>query len=289
MAFTYSFVDNEIYGTDDINDIAKCLTGAGVAPFVAKESYSTSDLNDLTAEMISAGVSLDGCICTPENAGTTEMTVTVGQGIVFFNSGVRLIVDADGYVVPVTPNTAGFVYACFSPTLQKADIVFGTELPSDGEYVVLAEIRADGALTDKRVFARSKIATMGRNVAEKLQFVTTERTLLETDGSNCTYIVASIPDVNLSFFNYAMLVSGEFSESTDTPLPRTCFYDLNENRALFSIYDSYYVRNGNVFHSYLGAIYKLCVIDDKLCIVAICNKGQEKNIIDCSGISAIFM
>ena len=153
----------------------------------------------------------------------------------------------------------------------------------------MAELAENGALTDKRAFARSKVATMGRNIATKLQFVATEKTLLETDGFNCTYVVANVPDVNLENFNYAMLVFGEFSVSTSIPPPRTCFYDLNKNRALFSIYDSYYVRNGGVFNSYLSVIYKLCVIDDKLCIVATCTQSEEKNIIDCSEISAIFM
>lgn len=289
MAFTYSFVDNEIYGTDDINDITRSLTGAGVAPFVSKDSYSVTDLNALTAEVVTSGVSLDGCKCTAENPGTAEMTIMVGQGIIFFESGVRLTVDSDGYIFSVTPNTAGYVFAYFSPTLQKANIIFDTELPSNGEYVLLAELAENGALTDKRAFARSKVATMGRNIATKLQFVATEKTLLETDGFNCTYVVANVPDVNLENFNYAMLVFGEFSVSTSIPPPRTCFYDLNKNRALFSIYDSYYVRNGGVFNSYLSVIYKLCVIDDKLCIVATCTQSEEKNIIDCSEISAIFM
>ena len=35
MGIKYSFVDSELYGTDDINDIARCLTGAGVMPFLS--------------------------------------------------------------------------------------------------------------------------------------------------------------------------------------------------------------------------------------------------------------
>ncbi len=165
MGIKYSFVDNEIYGTEDINEIAQCLTGAGVMPFLTKESYSTSDLNSVAAALVSDGASLDGCKCTVKNAGTADMSIKVAQGIIFFESGVRLIIDSAGYSVEVLPNTAGYVLAHYSPSLQRADIVFAEELPADGEYVELAQLDEYGSCEDLRVFARSKVATMGSSVA----------------------------------------------------------------------------------------------------------------------------
>ena len=40
MGFKYSFIDSEVYGTEDVNAITSNLVGAGVAPFLSKESYS---------------------------------------------------------------------------------------------------------------------------------------------------------------------------------------------------------------------------------------------------------
>ena len=40
MAFLYSFSDDILYGTDDINSITARLMGAGVSPFDKKESYT---------------------------------------------------------------------------------------------------------------------------------------------------------------------------------------------------------------------------------------------------------
>ncbi len=168
MGIKYSFVDNRVYGTEDVNEIAQCLTGAGVMPFLSKDSYSASDLNSLTAALSTSGASLDGCSCSAQNVGSAEMCINVAQGIIFFESGVRLIVDAAGYSAAVEPNTPGYIYAHYSPSLQRADIVFGEQLPTDGECVELAQISENGSVKDLRVFARSKVGTMGGNALQQI-------------------------------------------------------------------------------------------------------------------------
>ncbi len=208
MAIKYSFVDGELYGTEDINDIARNLVGAGVMPFLAKDSYNVSDLNLLTEALVESGTSLEGCKCTAQNAGAENMYISVGQGIVFFESGVRLTVDEAGYVVEAVPNIHGYIFAHYSPSLQKADIVFAADLPTDGESVVLAEVLADGGLGDKRTFARSKIATIGKNVMLNQSFEKVVPELLEiNDVGHYIYILAKTPVVDLSKFNYALVYS----------------------------------------------------------------------------------
>ena len=183
MAITYSFADNIVYGTEDVNDITKSLVGAGVAPFVSKSSYKVSDLNAMTSALVGAGVQLDGCKCTLLNVGTQNMAVFVSQGIVFFENGVRLAVDSDGYTLAVSPNTAGTIYACFNQALQTADIMFADSLPNSGDFVQLAEISVEGELIDKRTFARSKIATLGRNLTFDGKLTDRERYLYEEDST----------------------------------------------------------------------------------------------------------
>ena len=160
MGLHYSFVDDESYGTEDINNITGELTGAGIAPFPTKDSYSTSDLNGLTSALVGSGTSLDGCKCT---YSAESGTVTVAQGIIFFGNGTRLRVDADGYSVGVTDGAAGYVYAVCNTAVQTAEIKFAAALPISGDYVALCELTADGNIYDKRVFARSKVATFGTN------------------------------------------------------------------------------------------------------------------------------
>ncbi len=210
MAITYSFADNTAYGTEDINDITKSLVGAGVAPFVSKESYNVSDLNALTSALVSSGVQLEGCKCTVQNVGTQDMTVFVSQGIVFFESGVRLTVDRDGYTLVVSANTAGVVYAYYNQALQTADIMFAESLPENGEVVLLAEISVEGEICDKREFAQSKIATLGKNLTYEAKL--TERPQYLYEGNSSTgkarYAINEAK-VDLSKFRYVLIISTE--------------------------------------------------------------------------------
>ncbi|MBQ9757171.1 MAG: hypothetical protein IJW15_01980 [Clostridia bacterium] len=251
MGIKYSFIDNMVYGPEDINDITKSLTGAGIAPFASKDSYDASDLNGLTSALVEAGASLDGCECCVENAGTAEMTVAVSQGIVFFESGVRLTVDEDGYTIPVTPNTAGYVYAHYSPSLQKADIVFGTELPTDGEYVVLARLEEDGSLKDKRAFARSRIATFGSNAVHSISedrvtvynsydvapsYSATEKIVGEIDLSG----------IDITKFNYLIYRYPYGGTGSTAPTYQEKYFNfINSER------ESFYIKGSLYYHSAL--------------------------------------
>lgn len=58
-----------------------------------------------------------------------------------------------------------------------------------------------------------------------------EKTLLYTNGDTKAYAVASVAGVDLNKFNYAFI--GDIS-SVSTSL-FGCFYDLKENKALFSL------------------------------------------------------
>lgn len=279
MGIKYSFIDSTVYGPEDINDITRDLTGAGIAPFVSKDSYNVSDLNVLTSALVESGVQLDGCRCTVYNPGAVDMTVTVAQGIIFFQSGVRLTVDEQGYTIAVTPNTAGYIYAHYSPSLQKADIVFGTDFPADGEYVVLAEVLADGSVADKRTYAKSKVATIGKNVSFKRNFVAMDKTLIREDDTRKYFAVARVPGVELSKFNYSLVLSDEISATTGVPYG--CFYDLNEDKGLFSLKGNYDPPStGNTFltGSNYSLWYRVEVFNNELCIVAMCsiiNEGEK--------------
>lgn len=198
MAITYSFADNVSYGTEDVNNITARLVGAGIAPFAAKNSYSPSDLNALTAAVTSSGVSPNCCRCT--KSGTA---VSVAQGIIYFENGVTMEVDSEGFTVTVPQNTAGYVYAYYNDSLQTADIVFTAELPQTGYYVLLAEISAAGALTDRRTPARSKVATFGTNAAYEFT-PTADETVLDLDTTKFTYLILTGNYAASGYFNYGV-------------------------------------------------------------------------------------
>ena len=268
MAIKYSFVDGAVYGTEDINDIARNIVGAGVMPFLSKGSYKVSDLNAMTSALTEAGASLDGCKCTVQNAGTAQMYVSVGQGIVFFESGVSLTVDENGYSVEVVPNTNGYIFAHYSPSLQKADIEFAATLPTSGEIVTLAEVLEDGSLKDKREFARSRVATLGTNATKVISqdritvydkydnapdYSDTEKILAEMDLSGI-----DITKFNFLIYQYPCTTGG----STD---PEICekYFDLkNSTRAKFYVTGSLHYWQAK-FDIVLEANRMVMVVDSK--------------------------
>ncbi len=264
MAINYSFIDSALYGTEDINSIAQNLTGAGVMPFLAKDSYNVSDLNVLTSALVGSGVQLDGCVCSVENAGTAEMIVRVEKGIVFFESGVSLTVDDEGYTIAITPNKAGYVYAYYSPSLQKADIVFEEELPTDGEYVLLAEILENGTLTDKRSFARSKVATMGSNA--ELSIDESRITVYETYAkapaySNTEKIIAEIDlsGIDIKKFNYLIYRYTYTGAGSTAPTYQEKYFNF-----IKSARDSFYIKGSLWYHS---AMFDIIFEETKFVIV----------------------
>lgn len=251
MAINYSFVDGNVYGAEDINDIARSLVGAGVAPFASKDSYNVSDFNNISSALVGAGIQLDGCKCSAKNIGTMDMTLTVSQGIVFFESGVRLMVDEEGYILPIIPNTAGYIYAHYSPSLQKADILFAVDLPTDGECVLLANVLENGTVVDRRTFARSKVATMGNNAE---YFIDESRiTVYETYAKAPAYsetekIIAEIDlsGIDITKFNYLIYrydYSGSGSGSTAPKYQEKYFNFKNSLRASFYIPGSLYYHS----------------------------------------------
>lgn len=240
MGLHYSFVDDESYGTEDINNITGELTGAGIAPFPTKDSYSTSDLNGLTSALVGSGTSLDGCKCTysAENG-----TVTVAQGIIFFGNGTRLRVDEDGYSVGVTNGAAGYVYAVCNTAVQTAEIKFAAALPASGDYVALCQLTADGNIYDKRVFARSKVATFGTNATYEFAF--TDETVTES-GSGCSIVLP----VNAGKFNYIVTTNSHVDKTYNYTFG---VYDL-KNEKWISLITNTVGKYGNVYTSIAGEV-----------------------------------
>ena len=275
MGIKYSFIDSTVYGTDDINDITRSLTGAGVAPFVSKDSYNATDLNVLTSALVESGVQLDGCKCTVYNAGTADMMITVVQGIIFFQSGVRLEVDEQGHTITALPNTAGYVYAHYSTSLQKADIVFDAELPRDGEYVLLAEVSESGSLTDRRNFARSKVATMGNNAERSID--ESRITVYEVYANAPTYsgterIIAEIDlsGIDITKFNYLIYRYTYTGTGSTAPTYQEKYFNFkNKSR------DTFYIKGSLYYHS---AMFDIIMEEEKFVIVTQTGNEQMFNV-----------
>ena len=284
MSITYSFSDNVIYGTDDINNITKRLCGAGVAPFPAKDTYNVSDLNSLTSAVVGQGAALEGCKCTAETLDG-ENIISVAQGIVYFENGAALEVDEDGYSLTVPISTPGYVYAYFSTGLQTADILFAENLPTDGYAVPLAQLLTDNSLRDCRSFARSKVATFGKNamLAAKMERVD------EPFEYNGKYVIQKLSEVDLSKFNYAAVTSGGggFYFPEMYGLSYTAVFDLNDNEIKLNLrYNGEDMHKWDTSYFYTSSAvstsgkYYLEVIGTELCLLCSCSEDNKESVRD---------
>lgn len=256
MAISYSFVDDETYGTEDINDITRDLTGAGIAPFPNHDTYSVSDLNALTEVLVGSGTTLGGCKCT---YSAERSVITVTEGIVFFENGTKLRIDEKGFEVKVSEEEAGYVYAVYDTALQTGAIKLAAEFPVTGDFVTLCRIDADGNVYDLRTFARSKVMSFGRNAVEDAQIEWLDVPYMNENGTKTLAAVNS----DISKFNYAVAW-----HTPQSSRPKQFgLFDLSKGCFVYSVNGA---SNEQIqfFSGSHYAIYNLEVIDGRLYVTA---------------------
>lgn len=273
MAIYFSFVDNEVYGTEDINAITKDLTGAGIAPFPTQESYNVSDLNTVTSAVVGTGVSLDGCKCTVVSMSDSYIVVSVSPGIIYFSDGARVRIDNDGYSLTIASGKEIYIYAYYSKSLQNADIVADTtNAPESGEAIILAEISAEGVLVDRRMFARSKVATFGSNTTFETAFTYPDDPIY--DEGKGMYEFGYVEGVDLSKFNYALISYNMTSGYNVTKCYGT--FNLMSNRFEGVIMGDRYTgyNQTKLLDWSNGVVYYVKKIDNRLVLYM---KGETKH------------
>lgn len=152
---------NNVYGVDDVNAIVSNLVGAGIAPFPSGDTYDVSELNSLTSALVAEGTSLDGL-----KVSFADNKIHIAQGIGYFENGATIVVDADGEGLDYSVAETLYVYAEYNQALNTCVFQTSESEPSDdiGIYtLMLATIAADGSVEDKRTFAQSKVASLGKN------------------------------------------------------------------------------------------------------------------------------
>ncbi len=163
MSYEYSFCDNGIYGAEDLNNLVKSLVSSGVEDvFSDGVAYNASDLNGVINMLYTGGV-------VPETVETLrvikqeEGLVSISPGGAFFADGSRIrITEAEllSYVV----GEKNYVYLKQDLDEQNRSYPACTTDAPTGDFVLLAEIEADGTLVDKRTYAMGKVPGYQSNV-----------------------------------------------------------------------------------------------------------------------------
>lgn len=164
MAYHFSFCDNEVYSATDVNSITSRLVTAGVEDvFSDGVPYNLSRFNEQGALLYTAGTVPETVHTLKVTKGTEENTVTILPGTAFFKDGAQITIEAGGHTLNVPQGVASYVYlkndlvdtnTCY-PTASK-------DAPT-GDVVLLAEIKEDGTILDRRTFARGKLPGYASN------------------------------------------------------------------------------------------------------------------------------
>lgn len=216
MSYKSSFLDNEVYGAEDVSAAFSRLITSGVLPYPEGETVVDS-LNEMTSELVDSGVSgFDGL-----EVSRTETGAMVGQGTAFFESGVTVVVDSEGATVDFEKETAIYIYFIYQPDFNSVLLKATEELP-DGDTVVLAYIDADGNLVDKRSYATAKMIVNTSNVFHDF---TIQHSRWSASIDNISAEAQTVYKMPHNGFRYLMIMGGEFNK--EEYAPKEHIIDLN--------------------------------------------------------------
>lgn len=128
MGKTCDFMDNAVYGVEDMNNLRAGLLTKGVL---------TDSANSCKASLVG------------EN-------VKITQGQALMTDGSRIVIDTEGVTVGVVSGGKNYVYFKRNETTNTIDVVCSLTAPAANDLPI-AEV-SDGVITDKRVFAQPKVA-----------------------------------------------------------------------------------------------------------------------------------
>lgn len=174
MSVIYSFMDDCLYGADEINRSFSKLTTQGVSLF----NYSNGEnplkaLNDAAKGFLTPGIEMYNINACKVVYDSTDEKFTIAEGNAFMCDGSSITIDGEAYDITETVADArktadGDVYVCFYRNIPEnsVDISVSTnDVTFNSEYSVrLARITENNIVYDRRTVAKTKLAPCSANV-----------------------------------------------------------------------------------------------------------------------------
>lgn len=202
MAYKCSFLDNQMYSAQDVNDIFARITSGGVV--FTDTGYTFGDLNAAQSGVTYGGVTRDINSCRVIKSGNTYK---ISKGACFMNDGSAIIFDSDGQEIEITSGVLNYVYLKRRTDINSIEIVVSVA-QGDEDCIPLAEIDEKGEIFDRRKYARAKIDLP---VGGKLRELTAN---FSQCASNVSETVTF--DMGDGDFGYAIMWTGSRTYMGDT-------------------------------------------------------------------------
>ena len=116
------------------------------------EKFGANELNKITGDLVSAGVLISGNMCRVIKDDNGN--IILQTGVIVFANGAKMEITS-----PVTIDAdVGTVIYALNDTLQgKCSIEVAESYPTEGDFVKLCRVNADGSLMDNRTVAKAKM------------------------------------------------------------------------------------------------------------------------------------
>ncbi len=174
MSIIYGFMDNCLYGADDINQTFSKLTTQGVSLF----NYTDGDnplvsLNDAISNLTNPGVEMYNINACKVVYNDENERFIISPGNAFMIDGSTITIDSEEYditekVLEQRKLSDGDIWVCFMRNIPKNCIdisVSADDADFNSQYAVpLAKISSKNVVVDMRRFAKTKIAPCSANV-----------------------------------------------------------------------------------------------------------------------------
>ena len=147
-----TYEDNQVITLEELNNTAIDLGATDFSAFDT-ETFGVDKLNEITSSIVGKGV-----LTTYDKCKTviTNGKLYIRKGVIVFESGAKIRITEP---VEVNATVGDYIYAYNDTGVGKAFISTSSELPEQGDYVVLAKMSDDGAsVADLREMSVAKIA-----------------------------------------------------------------------------------------------------------------------------------
>ena len=150
---------NQEITTTTLNNIAIDLGATSFNGFTTNK-FGADALNDITKAIVSKGVTLGANKCKPY---ISYGKLYISSGTIIFESGAKIrIINPQ----PVTAEPSTYIYALNDTVRNIAQIVVADRLPTTGDFVMLAYLDENGAVSDRRQWAQSNVLLATTNYPE---------------------------------------------------------------------------------------------------------------------------
>ncbi len=265
------YLDNQEVTTEELNNIAIDL---GIPEFngFGESKFGVDLLNRITADLSGKGVLNILEKCKPI---LTDNTLSIAPGVIVFESGAKLRLEDYVSVAVEDVTTKSYVYAVHSSARNTVTLNIETAELTSGDYVLLCEIE-NGTMTDKRLFARSRLELGGDR---QVQIEAIKAGKVYRDSGEVLW-------QSIALFSLSPARIFVYNPSGSHISSGTAFimYDLINNRCIYTSRDSEYhikinetTARDTYIRWHLYTSYKLSFEGDKLNIYVKVNETPSIN------------